>query len=238
MTAAKVHTSVLDLNTRRLYWTPTRRRLMKQVFAARPKSIITTQETTPRMRLHIESDLGPDWNSINHGKVVIFYDKTKWKALRIRRHDMKTPGYDRRLLLVQFERLNTGGRSIWVGTTHLSVHLANAGAWRRRQATAILVNTRSLRPLLINGDINESALKTGVRQIFAAQNIKDAWVKAPLDKIHNRTASSVTGFRATKYNSRRLDVMLSSSGVDVLAAGIYLTGKASDHNMLSEDITF
>ena len=235
--------TLFDLNCKRFLYTQTRRRLLSAVLKQHASSVITLQECPDDMRGDLLADLGDDWRGINHHKVALFYDRTKWKLLHQESHNLRSPATfsPRRFLLAELYRLDTKD-TLWVGTTHLTVHQPSSATWRKRQAEDIagLVAGVANYPLAVGGDFNETG--DSVRGILRnASGLSDLRRKAPpitreeYDTHHNQDAVYDL---AERTGSDWLDDWLTTPAVTVYSGALIRTYKATDHNALLARVQF
>jgi endonuclease/exonuclease/phosphatase family metal-dependent hydrolase len=220
-------------NNRPNSW-PQRRPVMRDLLAIERPDLIGIQEGLDGQLRELDRDLGPDYRRIGRGRnsdglgehVAIYYDRNRLQAQRYGHFWLsatpEVPGsiswgadHVRMATWVWFLDRETGRRFLAVNT-----HLDNKSETARRQAARLL--TRKIAgfgpvPVVLTGDFNTPADHTGwtYRDLSENAHLRDTWSSAA---VLGPGYATFHGYRSPRQHGTRVDWILASSDVTVVAA--------------------
>jgi endonuclease/exonuclease/phosphatase family metal-dependent hydrolase len=245
---------VMSLNIRRPV--PTRRRadrwqrrapLLQELLRSEQPALLGVQEVVPEQMAVLQEALGGRYRSAGTGRgrtgdgeaCPIWWDEDRVEVLGWHQRALSdrptVPGsiswgnLTPRIAVTATVRDRATSARALVVNTHLD-HLSGRSRVRAAVAIRQLIARQSL-PAIVTGDLNAGARSASVKAFLAGGTLVDAWeaASARLTPAYGTFAS----YRPPRPGGRRIDWILVSPDVEVLAAGIdgrqVSGGWASDH---------
>jgi endonuclease/exonuclease/phosphatase family metal-dependent hydrolase len=236
-------------------WTP-RRRIMRRLLLNEQPTVLGVQEALPDQVQYLDEWLGAAYRWVGRGRSAngsgehnaIFYDSRRltlvtWSQLALS-DTPDVPGsrtfgnhVPRIAVVAHFDDKITGTRFVVVNT-HFD-HLSNTSRLRSAEMLSELVASIGL-PTVLMGDVNTSPGSKPYLQFTGAGQFRDAWVAARARLSPAYTTFS--NYRQPRISPRRIDWILVSGAVTVLAVGIntfrFRGRAASDHEPVQALLRF
>ena len=214
-----------------------RREPLKRMLKSEQPTVLGLQEALPDQVAFVAASLGCGYRSIGYGRradrsdehCAVFYDSHRLELLDWDQRALSdTPGvpgsatwgnwFPRVAVCATFRDRVTGCELLIVNThaDHLS------GKSRLRSAEAIRAYVRlSERPAVVMGDFNAAVGSKPHRELVGGGSLRDTWTAAQ-ERV-TEPWGTFPHYRRPRHGGKRIDWILASPSIEVLAAGINVT---------------